>query len=148
MKIIRVKRITGRIGIISKLMYIAAGILAVMSIGAAGSVVYDSMYYTERAKGYTLESLDSDLDNGDYGELNKKIAYNKAIGRTITEDEKDYYLFSDYYESIINYNVYKKNGNEAEAAVELNNADTYYNQMKHTIFREKADKLRESININ
>lgn len=147
MKITRIFR-KGKAGIISKLMYIAAGILAVLSIKAAGSVAYDSMYYTERVKGYTLETLDSDFYNGDYGELNKKIAYNKAIGRTITDDERDYYLFSDYYESIINYNVYKKNGDELKAMEQLKNADTYYNQMKHKIFKEKADELEESVNIN
>ncbi len=147
MKITRIFR-KGKAGIISILMYIAAGILAVLSIGAAGSVAYDSMYYTERAKGYTLETLDSDFCNKDYGELNKKIAYNKAIGRTITDDERDYYLFSDYYESIINYNVCKKNGDELKAMEQLKNADTYYNQMKHKIFKEKADEFEESVNIN
>ena len=43
MKITRLVR-KGKAGIISKLMYIASAILAVMSIGAAGSVAYDSMY--------------------------------------------------------------------------------------------------------
>lgn len=147
MKITRLVR-KGKAGIISKLMYIASAILAVMSIGAAGSVAYDSMYYTERAKGYTLEKLDSDFSNKDYGELNKKIAYNKAIGRTITDDDRDYYLFADYYESIISYNVYKKNGDELKAMEQLKNADTYYNNMKHKIFREKADEFEKSVNIN
>ncbi len=137
----RIRHFAGKIGIVSKLMYIASAILAVISIALSASITYDSLYYSEKVKGYTMEYLESDFSSAEYGSLCRKVAYNRACGRNITEDEKDYYTFADYYESIVNYNVYLKNGELAKADEELALCDNYLNSMKHKIFREKAKEL-------
>ena len=100
-------------GFISVLMYIAAGIFLLLSIFGTAEIAYDYINQTERVRGYNIEDFDNDFQNGDYGNLLKKTAYNRGIGKDIPEDEMDYYLFSDYYNSIINYNVYMKNGIQA-----------------------------------
>jgi hypothetical protein len=144
----KLKRFAGKIGIVSKLMYIASAILAVISIALAGSITYDSMYYSEKVKGYTMEYLDSDFSSGNYGSLCRKVAYNRACGRDISDSEEDYYAFADFYESIISYNVYLKNGNLTKADEELALSNEYLSQIQHKIFKEKAEKLKESIAVN
>lgn len=118
-------------------MYIAAGIFLLLSIFGTAEIAYDYINQTERVRGYNIEDFDNDFQNGDYGNLLKKTAYNRGIGKDIPEDEMDYYLFSDYYNSIINYNVYMKNGDTTSALSELEKCNSYYDKMNHLIFKEK-----------
>ena len=133
---------------ISVLMYIAAAIFLLLSIFGTAEIAYDYINQTERVRGYNIEDFDNDFQNGDYGNLLKKTAYNRGIGKDIPEDEMDYYLFSDYYNSIINYNVYMKNGDTNSALSELEKCNSYYDKMNHLIFKEKALILKENVNIN
>lgn len=129
--------------IIGRIMYIFAGVLAVLLIPVANSISYDYFYSAERLKGYTMEDMDLEFNTEDYGALLRETSYNKAIGRNIPDEEKDYYLFADYYDSIINYYVCLNSGEYDKAAQLLSECDTYYNQMTHKVFKEKAVSFKE-----
>ncbi len=134
--------------IISKLMYAAAVIMALISIALSSRIAYDSMYYTQRLKGYSLESLDNDFSDGNYGSMCRKIAYNKACGRSVSEDEQDYYTFASFYESVIEYNVALSEKDSQKAAENLSLSNEYLSKFNHRIFKEKALELQESLSTN
>lgn len=135
-------------GIISVVLYALSVLFALSSLFFAKDTAYHALYYKQKLDGYTLETLEYDFTEKEYGNMNEKIAYNKAINREITEDEKDYYLFADYYEALIDYNVYMKNGEHDKAQMKKEEYELCYSNMKHIFFKERADELRENININ
>ena len=76
-------------GFISVLMYIAAVIFLLLSIFGTAEIAYDYINQTERVRGYNIEDFDNDFQSGNYGNLLKKTAYNRGIGKDIPEDEMD-----------------------------------------------------------
>ena len=42
----------------------------------------------------------------DYSGLVKKVNYNKGIGKSISDDEQDYYTFAECYDFAVDYYMY------------------------------------------
>lgn len=141
----RNKKEKSKNNVISFIMYAVSVIFAIISIFAAYSISYDYSSKTGRLKGYTMTNLDSDFQSGNYASLENKIAYNKAVGRQITDNDRDYYTFTDYYNSVVEANVCLANGDSAGADAANARCDEYYNSLVHKIFRERADILREKL---
>lgn len=86
-----------RVNITGKLLYLVVAVLVLMIIPSAAENAYDYFREKQSRKGYTSEKLYEDFCDGDYGRLSEKVAYNRAVGRTVTEDDRDYYAFSACY---------------------------------------------------
>ncbi len=80
-----------RVNITGKLLYLVVAVLVLMIIPSAAENAYDYFREKQSRKGYTSEKLYEDFCDGDYGRLSEKVAYNRAVGRTVTEDDRDYY---------------------------------------------------------
>ena len=73
------------------------------------------IYTVPRYSGYEEESLFNDFMEKDYSGLVKKINYNKGIGKSISDDEQDYYTFAECYDFAVDYYMYIKLGDTAKA---------------------------------
>ena len=79
------------------LLYIISAILLIISIAPIADTAAEIYRVKGRYAGYEEESLFNDFIEKDYAGLSKKVNYNKGIGKSISEDEKDYYTFVECY---------------------------------------------------
>ena len=75
------------------LLYVISGILLIISIAPIADTARDIYSTKGRYSGYEEESLFNDFMEKDYSGLVKKINYNKGIGKSISDDEQDYYMY-------------------------------------------------------
>ena len=75
------------------LLYIISAILLIISIAPIADTAAEIYRVKGRYAGYEEESLFNDFIEKDYAGLSKKVNYNKGIGKSISEDEKDYYTY-------------------------------------------------------
>ena len=108
-----------RVNIIGKLLYLVVAVLVLMIIPSAAENAYDYFREKQSRKGYTSEKLYEDFCDGDYGRLSEKVAYNRAVGRTVTEDDRDYYAFSACYNSAVDYHMYGQPEKQTKLPIHL-----------------------------
>lgn len=97
------------------LLYVISGILLIISIAPIADTARDIYSTKGRYSGYEEESLFNDFMEKDYSGLVKKINYNKGIGKSISDDEQDYYTFAECYDFAVDYYMYIKLGDTAKA---------------------------------
>ena len=95
------------------LLYVISGILLIISIAPIADTARDIYSTKGRYSGYEEESLFNDFMEKDYSGLVKKINYNKGIGKSISDDEQDYYTFAECYDFAVDYYMYIKLGDTA-----------------------------------
>ena len=88
------------------LLYVISGILLIISIAPIADTARDIYSTKGRYSGYVEESLFNDFMEKDYSGLVKKINYNKGIGKSISDDEQDYYTFAECYDFAVDYYMY------------------------------------------
>ena len=97
------------------LLYIISAILLIITIAPIADTAAEIYRVKGRYAGYEEESLFNDFIEKDYAGLSKKVNYNKGIGKSISEDEKDYYTFVECYNIAVDYNMYVRLGDINEA---------------------------------
>ena len=75
------------------LLYVVSAILLIISIAPIADTARDIYSTKGRYSGYEEESLFNDFMEKDYAGLVKKVNYNKGIGKSISDDEQDYYMY-------------------------------------------------------
>ena len=117
-------------------MYLVVAVLVLMIIPSAAENAYDYFREKQSRKGYTSEKLYEDFCDGDYGRLSEKVAYNRAVGRTVTEDDRDYYAFSACYNSAVDYHMYRTAGENNKASDTLEIFYQNESELNHLIFKD------------
>ena len=97
------------------LLYVVSAILLIISIAPIADTARDIYSSKGRYSGYEEESLFNDFMEKDYSGLVKKVNYNKGIGKSISDDEQDYYTFAECYDLAVDYYMYIKLGDTAKA---------------------------------
>ena len=128
-----------RVNIIGKLLYLVVAVLVLMIIPSAAENAYDYFREKQSRKGYTSEKLYEDFCDGDYGRLSEKVAYNRAVGRTVTEDDRDYYAFSACYNSAA--------GKTDKASDTLEIFYQNESELNHLIFKDALTAVKEVYEI-
>ena len=120
------------------LLYIISAILLIISIAPIADTAAEIYRVKGRYAGYEEESLFNDFIEKDYAGLSKKVNYNKGIGKSISEDEKDYYTFVECY------NMYVRLGdiNKADELKEQFEDNTRLLQRK--IFKEALETVKNT----
>ena len=124
------------------LLYVISGILLIISIAPIADTARDIYSTKGRYSGYEEESLFNDFMEKDYSGLVKKINYNKGIGKSISDDEQDYYTFADAYKKAIDYNVYVNKGEYAKAEQIVKDIDN--TQFNNVLFKEVLEKVKNT----
>ena len=136
-----------RVNITGKLIYLIVAVLVLMIIPSAAENA--SAYFREQQSrtGYTSEKLYEDFCDGDYGRLSEKVAYNRAVGRTVTEDDRDYYAFSACYNSAVDYHMYRTAGKTDKASDTLEIFYQNESELNHLIFKDALTAVKEVYEI-
>ena len=126
------------------LLYIISAILLIISIAPISDTAAEIYRVNGRYAGYEEESLFNDFIEKDYAGLSKKVNYNKGIGKSISEDEKDYYTFVECYNIAVDYNMYVRLGdiNKADELKEQFEYNTKLLQRK--IFKEALETVKNT----
>ena len=113
------------------LLYIISAILLIISIAPIADTAAEIYRVKGRYAGY-------------YAGLSKKVNYNKGIGKSISEDEKDYYTFVECYNIAVDYNMYVRLGdiNKADELKEQFEDNTRLLQRK--IFKEALETVKNT----
>jgi hypothetical protein len=148
-----------RVNITGKLLYLVVAVLVLMIIPSAAENAYDYFREKQSRKGYTSEKLRpipltahekklyEDFCDGDYGRLSEKVAYNRAVGRTVTEDDRDYYAFSACYNSAVDYHMYRTAGKTDKASDTLEIFYQNESELNHLIFKDALTAVKEVYEI-
>ena len=126
------------------LLYIISAILLIISIAPIADTAAEIYRVKGRYAGYEEVSLFNDFIEKDYAGLSKKVNYNKGIGKSISEDEKDYYTFVECYNIAVDYNMYVRLGdiNKADELKEQFEDNTRLLQRK--IFKEALETVKNT----
>lgn len=121
-----------------------SAILLIISIAPIADTAAEIYRVKGRYAGYEEESLFNDFIEKDYAGLSKKVNYNKGIGKSISEDEKDYYTFVECYNIAVDYNMYVRLGdiNKADELKEQFEDNTRLLQRK--IFKEALETVKNT----
>ena len=77
----------------------------------------------------------------DYSGLVKKINYNKGIGKSISDDEQDYYTFAECYDFAVDYYMYIKLGDTAKADRLKEQYEVKAQTLNRKIFKEALETI-------
>ena len=131
---------------ISVFFYVICAIMIVIIIPCAADIFEDMYRINGRMSGYEEDSLYQDFIDGSYDRLLEKTEYNigmgKGIGKSISDDEQDYYTFADAYKKAIDYNVYVNKGEYAKAEQIVKDIDN--TQFNNVLFKEVLEKVKNT----
>ena len=120
------------------LLYVVSAILLIISIAPIADTARDIYSTKGRYSGYEEESLFNDFMEKDYAGLVKKVNYNKGIGKSISDDEQDYYdLAVDYY-------MYIKLGDTAKADKLKEQFEAKAQTLNRKIFKEALETVKNT----
>lgn len=80
----------------------------------------------------------------DYSGLVKKINYNKGIGKSISDDEQDYYTFAECYDFAVDYYMYIKLGDTAKADRLKEQYEVKAQTLNRKIFKEALETVKNT----
>lgn len=70
-----------------------------------------------------------------------------AVGRTVTEDDRDYYAFSACYNSAVDYHMYRTAGKTDKASDTLEIFYQNESELNHLIFKDALTAVKEVYEI-
>ena len=80
----------------------------------------------------------------DYSGLVKKVNYNKGIGKSISDDEQDYYTFAECYDFAVDYYMYIKLGDTAKADRLKEQYEVKAQTLNRKIFKEALETVKNT----
>ena len=126
------------------LLYVISGILLIISIAPIADTARDIYSTKGRYSGYEEERLFNDFMEKDYSGLVKKINYNKGIGKSISDDEQDYYTFAECYDFAVDYYMYIKLGDTAKADRLKEQYEVKAQTLPRKIFKEALAQVKNT----
>lgn len=126
------------------LLYVVSAILLIISIAPIADTARDIYSTKGRYSGYEEESLFNDFMEKDYSGLVKKINYNKGIGKSISDDEQDYYTFAECYDLAVDYYMYIKLGDTAKADKLKEQFEAKAQTLNRKIFKEALETVKNT----
>lgn len=126
------------------LLYIISAILLIISIAPIADTAAEIYRVKGRYAGYEEESLFNDFMEKDYSGLVKKINYNKGIGKSISDDEQDYYTFAECYDFAVDYYMYIKLGDTAKADRLKEQYEVKAQTLNRKIFKEALETVKNT----
>ena len=126
------------------LLYVISGILLIISIAPIADTARDIYSTKGRYSGYEEESLFNDFMEKDYSGLVKKINYNKGIGKSISDDEQDYYTFAECYDFAVDYYRYIKRGDTVKADRLKEQYEVKAQTLNRKIFKEALETVKNT----
>ena len=126
------------------LLYVVSAILLIISIAPIADTARDIYSTKGRYSGYEEESLFNDFMEKDYAGLVKKVYYNKGRGKSISDDEQDYYTFAECYDLAVDYYMYIKLGDTAKADKLKEQFEAKAQTLNRKIFKEALETVKNT----
>lgn len=74
----------------------------------------------------------------------QKVNYNKGIGKSISDDEQDYYTFAECYDLAVDYYMYIKLGDTAKADKLKEQFEAKAQTLNRKIFKEALETVKNT----
>ncbi len=132
---------------ISIIIYIISAVMLLFTIPATAGISREVFRNLNKNKGYSVEQLYWQFSEKNYGALNDQIQFNIAVGKKITDEDKDFYAFAACYESAVNCYMYVKNNDSIKAQEELAKFNENAGKISRKMIKNSLEEVKKTYGI-
>lgn len=131
----------------ARLIYALSLVLLIIAMFQVIGLAADLQWSIESRKGYSLNDLYNDFQEGAYTRLCSKVRLNSAAGVSLSDDEQELAEFAECYTCAVNYRMYKENNMTAEAQAQLDEFREHENAIHRKLILDRLDNIKNIYGI-